>query len=74
MNFDLGADADGYILITSAPSPVPQTKCVRYYMNFVRALALMRGILEKEGHAFDADNKQGEGEHESGYVIMTTMW
>ncbi|GAB4814575.1 hypothetical protein N2152v2_001621 [Parachlorella kessleri] len=35
-----------------------QTKCVRYYMNFERALDLMRGILAKEGHAFDAENKE----------------
>lgn len=37
-----------------------QTKCVRYYMNFERALALMRDILAREGRAFDADNKEGE--------------
>lgn len=42
------------------PAVVLQTKCVRYYMNFDRALALMRSILDKEGHAFDADNKEGE--------------
>lgn len=38
-----------------------QTKCVRYYMNFDRALALMRSIVEREGRVFDADNKEGEG-------------
>ena len=41
--------------------PSMQTKCVRYYMNFERALALMRAILDKERRAFDADNKDGEG-------------
>lgn len=35
-----------------------QTKCVRYYMNFDRALALMRSIVEREGRVFDADNKE----------------
>lgn len=34
-----------------------QTKCVRYYMNFKRALNLQREVLLKEGHAFDAGNR-----------------
>lgn len=36
-----------------------QTKCVRYYMNFERALELMRSILQREGKAFDANNADG---------------
>ena len=34
-----------------------QTKCVRYYMNFARALDLQREVLLREGHAFDANNR-----------------
>lgn len=34
-----------------------QTKCVRYYMNFPRALELHKKVLMKEGHAFDAQNR-----------------
>ncbi|PNH05026.1 Tetratricopeptide repeat protein 13 [Tetrabaena socialis] len=34
-----------------------QTKCVRYYMNFGRALGLQREVLLREGHAFDASNR-----------------
>ncbi|GLI61283.1 hypothetical protein VaNZ11_003633 [Volvox africanus] len=34
-----------------------QTKCVRYYMNFARALDLQRKVLLQEGHAFDANNR-----------------
>ncbi|KAG2493602.1 hypothetical protein HYH03_008119 [Edaphochlamys debaryana] len=34
-----------------------QTKCVRYYMNFARALDLQRQVLLREGHAFDANNR-----------------
>jgi hypothetical protein len=37
-----------------------QTKCVRYYMNFERAMKLFKDILLHEGHAFDAKNKPGE--------------
>ncbi|PNW88256.1 hypothetical protein CHLRE_01g021450v5 [Chlamydomonas reinhardtii] len=33
-----------------------QTKCVRYYMNFARALELQKEVLLREGHAFDANN------------------
>ncbi|KAK9842872.1 hypothetical protein WJX74_003734 [Apatococcus lobatus] len=33
-----------------------QTKCVRYYMNFERALRVMKDVLLKEGKAFDAAN------------------
>ncbi|KAG2444526.1 hypothetical protein HXX76_001272 [Chlamydomonas incerta] len=33
-----------------------QTKCVRYYMNFGRALELQKEVLLREGHAFDANN------------------
>lgn len=35
-----------------------QTKCVRYYMNFARALDLQREVLLREGHAFDANNRR----------------
>ncbi|KXZ44388.1 hypothetical protein GPECTOR_68g359 [Gonium pectorale] len=34
-----------------------QTKCVRYFMNFARALELQREVLLREGHAFDAANR-----------------
>ncbi|KAL3145349.1 hypothetical protein ABBQ38_001606 [Trebouxia sp. C0009 RCD-2024] len=34
-----------------------QTKCVRYYMNFERALRLMKEVIAQEGHTFDAKNK-----------------
>ncbi|DBA80252.1 hypothetical protein WJX79_002480 [Trebouxia sp. C0005] len=34
-----------------------QTKCVRYYMNFGRALRLMKEVIAQEGHTFDANNK-----------------
>lgn len=33
-----------------------QTKCVRYYMNFARALQLHKEVLLEAGHAFDAQN------------------
>ena len=36
-----------------------QTKCVRYYMNFERALRLMKEVIAQEGHTFDAHNKPG---------------
>lgn len=36
-----------------------QTKCVRYYMNFERALRLMKEVIAQEGHTFDAKNKPG---------------
>ena len=36
-----------------------QTKCVRYYMNFGRALRLMKEVIAQEGHTFDANNKPG---------------
>ncbi len=36
-----------------------QTKCVRYYMNFARALRLMKEVIAQEGHTFDANNKPG---------------
>ena len=36
-----------------------QTKCVRYYMNFERALRLMKEVIAQEGHTFDANNKPG---------------
>lgn len=34
-----------------------QTKCVRYYMNFKRALALQKEVLLRDGHAYDAQNR-----------------
>jgi tetratricopeptide (TPR) repeat protein len=34
-----------------------QTKCVRYYMNFTRAMALHKEVLLRDGHAFDAQNR-----------------
>ena len=37
-----------------------QTKCVRYYMNFERALRLMKEVIAQEGHTFDANNKPGQ--------------
>lgn len=37
-----------------------QTKCVRYYMNFDRALRLMKEVIAQEGHTFDANNKPGK--------------
>ena len=36
-----------------------QTKCVRYYMNFERALRLMKEVIAQEGHTFDANNNPG---------------
>lgn len=33
-----------------------QTKCVRYYMNFERALCKLKEILVKGGRAFNAAN------------------
>ena len=36
-----------------------QTKCVRYYMNFERALRLMKEVIAQEGHSFDANNRPG---------------
>ncbi len=35
-----------------------QTKCVRYYMVFERALGLLRELLLREGHAYDASNRK----------------
>ncbi|GAX83792.1 hypothetical protein CEUSTIGMA_g11217.t1 [Chlamydomonas eustigma] len=34
-----------------------QTKCVRYYMNFPKALSIQKQVLLTEGHAFDAQNR-----------------
>ena len=36
-----------------------QTKCVRYYMAFPRALALMKALVAAEGRVMDADNRPG---------------
>lgn len=36
-----------------------QTKCVRYYMNFERALAVFKEVLLRDGHGFDAHNIAG---------------
>ena len=36
-----------------------QTKCVRYYMSFERALRLMKEVIAQEGHTFDANNRPG---------------
>lgn len=41
------------------PPPAMQTKCVRYYMVFDRALRVMKRCLEAEGHATDANNAPG---------------
>ncbi|KAF8058901.1 SRFR1 [Scenedesmus sp. PABB004] len=35
-----------------------QTKCVRYYMNFARALQLAKDCLLERGHAYDAANRE----------------
>ncbi len=35
-----------------------QTRCVRYYMNFDRALELHKKLLLKEGYAYDSQNRQ----------------
>lgn len=37
-----------------------QTQCVRYYMNFERALGVFRTVLLAEGRAFDAHNVAGD--------------
>ena len=37
-----------------------QTKCVRYYMNFDRALEVAKGVALSQGYVYDADNKQIE--------------
>eukprot|EP00775_Hariotina_reticulata_P011921 gene11921-12065_t len=34
-----------------------QTKCVRYYMNFSRAMDLAKECLLEKGHAYDAQNR-----------------
>lgn len=34
-----------------------QTKCVRYYMNFERALKVAKSMILKQGYVCDADNK-----------------
>jgi hypothetical protein len=36
-----------------------QTKCVRYYMNFGRALAVFKEVLLRDGRGFDAHNIAG---------------
>eukprot|EP00891_Asterochloris_glomerata_P001301 jgi/Astpho2/1301/fgenesh1_pg.00024_%23_11_t len=33
-----------------------QTKCVRYYMNFERAMAVVKQCLDRDGRAFDQHN------------------
>ena len=51
------------VLMLVLPVPlslVLQTKCVRYYMVFQRALAVMKRVLAAEGHATDASNAPGE--------------
>ncbi|WIA39656.1 hypothetical protein OEZ86_005727 [Tetradesmus obliquus] len=35
-----------------------QTKCVRYFMNFNRALELAKECLLEKGHAYDAQNRE----------------
>lgn len=34
-------------------------RCVRYYMNFGRAMAVLKEVLLKEGRAFDARDEAG---------------
>ena len=36
-----------------------QTKCVRYYMNFERAMAVVKQCLDRDGRAFDQHNNPG---------------
>ena len=40
-------------------TPRSQTKCVRYYMAFARALALMKRVLAAQGRAYDAASAPG---------------
>lgn len=52
------------LLLPSNPKVSPpdsQTKCVRYYMVFDRALGVMKRVLAAEGCAFDANNAKGAG-------------
>jgi hypothetical protein len=37
-----------------------QTKCVRYYMNFERALGVFKEVLLRDGRGFDAHNIAGK--------------
>lgn len=47
------------------PMYTGQTQCVRYYMNFDRALGVLKGVLLSTGHAFDAHNVAGVSRHDS---------
>ena len=49
-----------------------QTKCVRYYMNFERALQVMKEVIAQEGHTFDAHNKPGV--MATGAFLFFTAW
>lgn len=41
------------------PARPPQTKCVRYYMVFGRALAVLKRVLAADRKAYDAGNAAG---------------
>ena len=36
-------------------------RCVRYYMNFERAMAVLKSLLLHEGRAFNARDRPGAG-------------
>ena len=41
------------------PSRFAGHRCVRYYMNFGRAMAVLKEVLGKEGRAFNARDEAG---------------
>lgn len=51
--FDAGSARNPTVFVLLAHL---QTKCVRYYMVFDRALGVMKRVLAADGHAFDANN------------------
>ena len=46
-----------------------QTKCVRYYMNFERAMAVVKQCLDRDGRAFYQHNNPGRS-----YRAVHFLW
>ena len=47
--------------LVQTTSVVCECRCVRYYMNFDRAMAVLKEVLLQEGRAFNARDKPGAG-------------
>lgn len=47
------------IVVIDAWKPLCGRRCVRYYMNFERAMALMKDVLLERGHAMNSQDAPG---------------